>query len=244
MDGSDTRRGLPAVHRRFAALHRGEDWHGDPEAFGCRRRDPARRPLPDLGRRDAQHLRPAGGVAAGPAGLRRDAHRAHGRAVPRPARAGPRWRVGRARAAGRPLQDREVHDREAAAPRRRPCRCRAGGVHGLLRLRAAARRGLPAARRRARRLRRPRRPASPPATTCARASAPPWSRWRSRPRLPLRQASYGATSAIRTSTRTASRRCAVAATRRGRQRRPLALCDSGDSPLRLTLQPPRRTLVG
>ena len=34
MDGSDTRRGLPAVHRRFAALHRSEDWHGDPEAFG------------------------------------------------------------------------------------------------------------------------------------------------------------------------------------------------------------------
>ena len=35
MDGSDTRRGKPAVHRRFAALHRGEDWHGDPESFGA-----------------------------------------------------------------------------------------------------------------------------------------------------------------------------------------------------------------
>ena len=35
MDGSDTRRGRPAVHRRFAALHRGEDWHGDPESFGA-----------------------------------------------------------------------------------------------------------------------------------------------------------------------------------------------------------------
>ena len=34
MDGSDTRRGQPAMHRRFSALHRGEDWHGDPEAFG------------------------------------------------------------------------------------------------------------------------------------------------------------------------------------------------------------------
>jgi len=34
MDGSDTRRGLPAVHRRFAAMHRAEDWHGSPEAFG------------------------------------------------------------------------------------------------------------------------------------------------------------------------------------------------------------------
>ena len=34
MDGSDTRRGQPAAHRRFAALHRSRDWHGDPEAFG------------------------------------------------------------------------------------------------------------------------------------------------------------------------------------------------------------------
>ncbi len=34
MDGSDTRRGRPAVHRRFATLHRGEQWLGDAEAFG------------------------------------------------------------------------------------------------------------------------------------------------------------------------------------------------------------------
>jgi geranylgeranyl diphosphate synthase, type I len=34
MDGSDTRRGLPAAHRRFASLHRGESWLGSPEAFG------------------------------------------------------------------------------------------------------------------------------------------------------------------------------------------------------------------
>lgn len=34
MDGSDTRRGLPAAHRRFAGLHRGEQWLGSPEAFG------------------------------------------------------------------------------------------------------------------------------------------------------------------------------------------------------------------
>ena len=34
MDGSDTRRGLPAVHRRFASMHRTESWVGDPEAFG------------------------------------------------------------------------------------------------------------------------------------------------------------------------------------------------------------------
>ncbi|MDQ1705916.1 MAG: geranylgeranyl diphosphate synthase, type [Frankiaceae bacterium] len=34
IDGSDTRRGAPSVHRRFAALHRSAGWHGDPERFG------------------------------------------------------------------------------------------------------------------------------------------------------------------------------------------------------------------
>jgi len=34
MDSSDTRRGQPAVHRRFAALHRANGWRGDPESFG------------------------------------------------------------------------------------------------------------------------------------------------------------------------------------------------------------------
>lgn len=34
MDDSDTRRGMPAVHRRFATLHRGAGWTGDGERFG------------------------------------------------------------------------------------------------------------------------------------------------------------------------------------------------------------------
>ena len=34
IDRSDTRRGAPSVHRRFAALHRSEEWRGDPEGFG------------------------------------------------------------------------------------------------------------------------------------------------------------------------------------------------------------------
>jgi geranylgeranyl diphosphate synthase, type I len=34
MDGSDTRRGLPAAHRRFAGLHRASEWLGSPESFG------------------------------------------------------------------------------------------------------------------------------------------------------------------------------------------------------------------
>lgn len=34
MDGSDTRRGQPAAHRRFANLHRNQSWLGSPEHFG------------------------------------------------------------------------------------------------------------------------------------------------------------------------------------------------------------------
>jgi geranylgeranyl diphosphate synthase, type I len=34
MDDSDTRRGMPAVHRRFATLHRGAGWTGNGERFG------------------------------------------------------------------------------------------------------------------------------------------------------------------------------------------------------------------
>jgi geranylgeranyl diphosphate synthase type I len=34
MDASDTRRGMPAVHRRFAGLHRSNGWVGSPESFG------------------------------------------------------------------------------------------------------------------------------------------------------------------------------------------------------------------
>lgn len=34
MDGSDTRRGLPAAHRRFATVHRGAGWCGTSEDFG------------------------------------------------------------------------------------------------------------------------------------------------------------------------------------------------------------------
>ncbi len=34
MDGSDTRRGKPAAHRRFSTLHRGSGWLGSSEDFG------------------------------------------------------------------------------------------------------------------------------------------------------------------------------------------------------------------
>ncbi len=35
MDSSDTRRGEPAVHRRFGTLHGEQGWRGDPAAFGA-----------------------------------------------------------------------------------------------------------------------------------------------------------------------------------------------------------------
>ena len=35
MDASDTRRGQPAVHRRFAARHAAAGWRGSAEAFGA-----------------------------------------------------------------------------------------------------------------------------------------------------------------------------------------------------------------
>jgi geranylgeranyl diphosphate synthase, type I len=35
MDASDTRRGRPATHRRFASEHRGDRWRGDPEQYGA-----------------------------------------------------------------------------------------------------------------------------------------------------------------------------------------------------------------
>ncbi|XVV15186.1 polyprenyl synthetase family protein [Actinoplanes sp. CA-131856] len=34
MDASETRRGAPAMHRRFAALHSGHGWRGEPDRFG------------------------------------------------------------------------------------------------------------------------------------------------------------------------------------------------------------------
>jgi geranylgeranyl diphosphate synthase type I len=35
MDASDTRRGEPAMHRRFATMHAANDWDGDGDAFGA-----------------------------------------------------------------------------------------------------------------------------------------------------------------------------------------------------------------
>ena len=42
MDASDTRRGEPAVHRRFANLHTAHGWDGEAEAFGAARSEERR----------------------------------------------------------------------------------------------------------------------------------------------------------------------------------------------------------
>ena len=65
MDRSDTRRGEPAVHRRFAARHRRGRLGRRPGRLRRRRGDPARRPVPGLVRRAAALRRP------GPAALAR-----------------------------------------------------------------------------------------------------------------------------------------------------------------------------
>ena len=157
MDGSDTRRGEPAVHRRFAAQHRGAGWRGDADGFG----DAAAILLGDLclvwsdEMLHAQRARPGDG-GPGPAGVRRDAHRgdvgqyldvltqATGDTLGR-ARRGMVARYKSAKyTVERPLL---LGAALAGAP--------ADAARRVLRVRAAARRGVPAARRRARRVRRP-----------------------------------------------------------------------------------------
>ena len=57
MDGSDTRRGMPSAHRRFAALHRGNGWLGVARGVRRRRRRSCRRPVPVVVRRDVRRRR-------------------------------------------------------------------------------------------------------------------------------------------------------------------------------------------
>ena len=121
---------------------------------------------------------PAEELARGPAPLRRDAHAAHGRPVPRPARVGARLgrarprRADRLRPQGDPLQEREVHHRAPAAHRRArrrrdrtttSSRCPTTASPSARRSSCATTCSASSAT--------PRPPASPRATTCARASA-------------------------------------------------------------------------
>ena len=101
MDRSDTRRGMPSAHRPCSAPPgTGLGGRRRPVRRGCR--DPRRRPLPHLVRRALRDLRAARrGARRGPAPLRPDAHPAHGRPVPRPARVGARLGRSRPRRADR-----------------------------------------------------------------------------------------------------------------------------------------------
>ena len=141
------RRAAPAA--RLARLARG---------VRRRRRRSCRRPVPVLGRRDATPARACRRDAAARAEPVFDQMRTElmgGQYLDLLEQA-QRRRLGRAGPARDPLQAREVHGRAAAASRRRRWPARgADAARGVRRVRAAARRGVPAARRRARRLRRP-----------------------------------------------------------------------------------------
>ena len=156
MDASDTRRGNPATHRAFESEHRATGWRGDAGQYGAA----GAILLGDLLLSWSEELLRRCGLPfdrgrARPRGLRPVPLGGDRRPVPRRLRAGPRQRRRRHRDDGAALQVGEVQHRAAAPGRRRPGRCLGGHAGGAQRLRAAARRGVPAPRRPARRLRRP-----------------------------------------------------------------------------------------
>ena len=207
MDASDTRRGSPAAHAAFAALHRAAGWPGDAGRVRRGRRDPARRSVAVVGGRAVRACRQP--TADDAHGVRRDAPAGHGRAVPRRPRPGARRVLRRGRVARRQVQDQQVHRRGTAAPRCRDRRRVARGLRRAVRLRDSARRGVPAPRRRPRRVRAIRsRPASPPATICSRASGRCSSRWRSSAPRRSRPRCCAISSASATWTRSRSTTCA------------------------------------
>ena len=159
MDGAHTRRGRPATHVGFATRHAVEDLGGDGDLFGTG----AAILVGDLALVWSDELlrtlraSPTAALTRARARLGHHAHRGHRRAVPRPAARRRRPARSGRRTEGRPLQERRLHRPAPAAARRRDRRRRPRGDRGLHRDRAAARRGVPAPRRRPRRVRRPRR---------------------------------------------------------------------------------------
>ena len=181
MDDSDTRRGMPAAHRALATRHADAGLGGRRRPLRPRGRGARRQPLPHLDRRGLRDLRPAPRPTS-PAGRQVfDLMRTQLMAgqfldvvesmrpwdgLPDAERVERAGRVIRYKSAKYTVEHPLLigaHDRRAR--RRRPRRA--------LALRPRPRPRVPAARRPARGLRRPgARRASPPATTCARASAP------------------------------------------------------------------------
>ena len=154
MDGSDTRRGQPSVHRAFAARHAAHGWRGSADAFGAG----AAILIGDLLLAWTDQLfhgsgLPAGRAAARAAGARRDARRADLRRSTWTCSARPPGTARSQRAAGGQVQVGQVHDRAPAAARRGAGRAgpaATGDRRGVHRLRHPARRRVPAPRRRAR----------------------------------------------------------------------------------------------
>ena len=181
MDGSDTRRGAPSRPPQVRRAAPREGWRGDPESFGVA----AAILLGDLLLVWSEQMLATSGLdeaallRAQPVYDRMRVELMAGQYLDVVEQA---WAASTSSArCGSPgFKSAKYTDRAPAAPRRRARRrlARPSSTR-TQRVRAAARRGLPAARRRAGRVRRPRpRPASRPATTCARASAPCWSRRR------------------------------------------------------------------
>ena len=133
MDGSSTRRGVRTAHLEFADSPRGRRLAGRGPAVRRGRGHPGRRPRLRLRRPVHRRL-----ARRGDGGVARAAHRAQRRPVPRHRRHRARRETDRRGGrAHRPLQVRQVHDRAAAAPRRRARRpasassrprCRAYGL--------------------------------------------------------------------------------------------------------------------
>ena len=139
MDGSTVARGSRRVHVGFDERHRAEGWRGESRRFG----EGVAILVGDLAfvSPTAPGRRPARACAH----LGRAAARGERRPVPRHARQRARETHGRGRPPDLHVQDRQVHDRAAAPPRRRP--------------------------RRSGRPRAPRRPAPPTASRSARPSS-------------------------------------------------------------------------
>ena len=200
MDGSDLRRGIPAAHRRFATMHRGAGWLGDPDRFGTG----AAILLGDLCLSWSDELLYRSGLPR----RRSDRPSRSTTSCARSSWPASTWTCSSRRrraprstvscvwcATSRPSTRSSGHCTWARcwpAPRQRL-------LDGALGLRAAARRGLPAARRRPGRLRRSGgHAASPRATTCGRASGRCSWPWRCSGPPPSRPRSCARASATRT----------------------------------------------
>ncbi len=154
IDDSATRRGLPTVHRLFAAEAPRPPLERILRTVRAVGGDPARRSRPGVGRRHRCDGRPDRRCATpGPAGLGRHPHRGARRPVSRHRRRVQRRDDGGVGDDRQHLQDRVLHRHPAAAARRGRGRRPARRAGDLPRGRQRPRRGLPAARRRARRVR-------------------------------------------------------------------------------------------